>query len=46
MISEMLKKDSRLVGLNLLGDKEEGLDVYVIIEINQFEMLLRKQATG
>ena len=24
MISEVLKKGSRLVGLNLLGDKEEG----------------------
>ena len=39
IISEMLKKDSRLVGLNLLGEKEKGYSIQIIIEMNQFEMI-------
>ena len=45
IISEMLKKDSRLVGLNLLGEKE-GYHTHIIIEMNQFEMIWEKKVTG
>ena len=43
IISEELKKDSRLVGLNLLGDKEEGQDIHVTVEMNKFEMFFEKK---
>ena len=34
----MLRKDSKLVELNLFGEKEEGLGIHAIVEMNQFEM--------